>query len=184
MYQRSRLRRLTLGVSLFVLVLLCLLSRPVLAWADDYVQRENGRIYTVINTVRLENRSSRSIHNINVEVPLASDQSVHWQDVLGEELSPQPERIEQAADGSRMAYYTIAELAPGQTLDLVQRVAVQNYCVSYDVSSLDAKVPLNDFAAYLAPSEEISADAPEIISFAKSATSASANPYLQARLLF
>ena len=184
MYQRSRLRRLTLGVGLFVLSLLCLLSRPVLVWADDYVQRENGRIYTVINTVRLENRSSRSIHNINVEVPLASDQSVHWQDVLGEELSPQPERIEQAAAGGRLAYYTIAELAPGQTVDLVQRVAVQNYCVSYDVSSLDTKVPLNNFAAYLAPSEEISADAPEIISFAKSATSVSANPYLQARLLF
>lgn len=184
MFQRSSLRRLTLCVGLFVMLLLPFLLCPVVARAEDYVQRENGRIYTVINTVRVENRSSRPIRNINVTVPLASNQSVHWQDVLGEELLPQPDSIEQAADGSRLAHYTIAELAPGQAQDLVQRVAVQNYCVSYDVNTLDAHMPLDDFAAYLAPSEEISADAPEIISFAKSATAASPNPYLQARLLF
>jgi len=154
------------------------------AWAEDYVYRENGRIYTVINTVRVENRSARPIRSLNLEVPLASAQSVHWQEVLGEEFSPQPDRIEQAADGSRIAYYHIDELAVGQTLELVQRVAVQNYCVSYDVSGSSYSPLPDELAPYLAPSSEINSDAPEIISFAKSATAASANSYLQARLLF
>lgn len=185
MLQNFRTGRLLPGL---VVVLLCLLAWPAVAWAADeplaYVQRDNGRIYTVINTVRVENRSARPIRNINLEVPLASNQSVHWQEVLGEEFSPQPQSISQAADGSRTAHYLIEELPPGQTVDLVQRVAVQNYCVSYDVSEQDSALALEGLEAYLAPSDEINSDLPEIISFAKSATAASANPYLQARLLF
>lgn len=185
MLQNFRAGRMLLGLGL---ALLWLLAAPAAAWADDepnaYVQRDNGRIYTVINTVRVENRSARPIRNINLEVPLASNQSVHWQDVLGEEFSPQPQSISEEPDGSRIAHYLIEELPAGQTLELVQRVAVQNYCVTYDVSEQNSSLELDGFAAYLAPSDEINSDLPEIISFAKSAAAASANPYLQARLLF
>ena len=185
MLQKIRVGRLLLG---FGLAWFCLLLWPAPAWAEDgsaaYVQRDGGRIYTVINTVRVENRSSRLIRNINLEVPLASNQSVHWQDVLGEELFPQPQSIEQAADGSRTAHYLIEELPAGQSVELVQRVAVQNYCVTYDVSEQDSALELEGLDVYLAPSDEINSDSSEIISFAKAATAASANPYLQARLLF
>ncbi len=178
-------RRFWLAVLLAALLPALFLACPAAARAaDEYVQRDGGRIYTVINTVRVENRSARPIHGINLAVPLASNQSVHWQDVLGEELSPQPDSIEQAADGSRLAHYYIDELPVGQSVELVQRVAVQNYCVSYDVSSMDGNLPLNGLDAYLAPSGEINSDAPEIISFAQAATAASGNPYLRARLLF
>ena len=185
MLQKIRVGRLLLG---FGLAWFCLLLWPAPAWAEDgsaaYVQRDGGRIYTVINTVRVENRSSRLIRNINLEVPLASNQSVHWQDVLGEELFPQPQSIDQAADGSRTAHYLIEELPAGQSVELVQRVAVQNYCVTYDVSEQDSALELEGLDVYLAPSDEINSDSSEIISFAKAATAASANPYLQARLLF
>lgn len=170
---------------LFLFVMCVFPAVPVRA-ADDsvYALRDSARIYTVINTVQVSNQSKRPIRNIRLEVPLASSESVHWQDVLGEELSPWPARIQQDADGRRIAYYHIEEMAPGQQISLVQRLAVQNYCVTYDISSLDSAATLPDLGAYLAPSADINSDAPEIISFAKSAAAVSANPYLQARLLF
>lgn len=178
-----------LWVGLLVLALLWLLPGP--AWAADdsvYALRDSARIYTVINTVEVANQSRRPIRNIRLEVPLSSNESVHWQDVLGEELSPQPERIERDADGRRTAHYYIEELAPGERLELVQRVAVQNWCVTYDITGniagLDSTLELVDMEKYLNPSADINSDAEEIISFAQSAAAASANPYLQARLLF
>ena len=55
MLQKIRVGRLLLG---FGLAWFCLLLWPAPAWAEDgsaaYVQRDGGRIYTVINTVRVE----------------------------------------------------------------------------------------------------------------------------------
>jgi transglutaminase-like putative cysteine protease len=154
------------------------------ALAADYVQRDNGQIYTVINTVQVMNKSARPIYNITLDVPLASAENVHWQDELGEELSPKPQSVTTESDGSRIAHYRIAELKVGETVNLIQRVAVKNYCVSYDVSGMDSSLSTVGLEEYLQPSSEINSDAEEIREFAESAASSSSNPYLQARLLF
>lgn len=150
----------------------------------SYVQLEDGNNFTVINTVEVTNRSARPIRSIYIRVPLTSNESVHWQEVLSEEFLPQPQRIETAEDGSRTAVYYIAEMETGDNLSLVHRVVVRNYCVSYDVSGSGvAKIPA-DVAEYLEPSEDINSEAAEIVEFARSAAASSSNPYLQARLLF
>lgn len=162
-----------------------LFAVPLAAWAaDSYVQQEDGSNFTIINTVEVTNRSTRPIRSIYIRVPLTSDEGVHWQDVLGEEFSPQPQSIVVGEDGSRTAVYYISELATGEALELVHRVAVRNYCVSYDVSSAGGTAVPADLAGYLAPSSDINSDAAEIVAFAEEAVASSANPYLQARLLF
>jgi transglutaminase-like putative cysteine protease len=179
----SARRLLCLAVLIFAVVF-CGLAQADSALAADYVQRESGQIYTVINTVQVTNKSGRPIYNITLDVPIASAEDVHWQEVLGEEFSPKPQYIKTESDGSRTAHYSIAELKVGETVDLIQRVAVQNYCVSYDISGMDSSLSLVGMEEYLQPSSEINSDAEEILEFAVAAASSSSNPYLQARLLF
>lgn len=155
------------------------------AWAaDEQVQLADGENFTVINTVEVRNRSGRPIREVYIRVPLASDESVHWQEVLGEEFSPRPEEIVISEDGTRTAVYYINELAVDQSLRLVQRVAVRNFCVSYDVGAADGGAVPEQLTAYLQPSADINSDAAEIMEFTAQAVTSSANPYLQARLLF
>ncbi|MBQ3180978.1 MAG: S-layer homology domain-containing protein [Firmicutes bacterium] len=170
---------------LLMLLAVMVLFRPSVVWAaDDYVLLEDGNNFTVINTVDVANRSGRPIKSIYIRVPLTSNESVHWQEVLGEEFYPQPQTIEVAEDGSRTAVYYISEMQAGDKLQLVHRVAVRNYCVSYDVSGAGtAEIP-QELSVYLQPSADINSDAPEIVAFAGQAVASSANPYLQARLLF
>lgn len=154
------------------------------AWAEESVTRTGGQMYTVINTVQLENRSARPIYNIRLEVPLTDTESVVWQDFLGEELSPQPAEITTNAAGTRVAVYNISRLDVGGTVQLIQRVAVRNYCVSFDAQAMtDGPLP-EDLAAYLEPTENINSDLEEIREFARLNTASTNNAYLKARLLF
>lgn len=157
---------------------------PDTASAADGVSRSNAQVYTIINTVKLENRSARSIYNINLDVPLAKAEDMEWQEVLGEEFSPQPQSVTIADDGRRLAHYVIPELKAGDTLNLVQRVAVRNFCVSYDASAMNADAIPAEAAVYLAPSENINSDNEIIQEFAITNTVSTGNPYLKARLLF
>ncbi len=157
-------------------------STPALA--EDAVNRANGQVYTIVNTVQLENRSGRPIENIRLEVPLAAAESVVWQDFLQEELSPQPQSVFTNAAGLRVAVYEIDRLDAGEVVQMVQRVAVRNYCVSFDIAAqTDAPLP-EELAPYLQPSVNINSDEAEIKEFARLSAAASSNPYLQARLLF
>lgn len=154
------------------------------ARAEESVTRTNGQVYTIINTVQLENRSARPIYNIRLAVPLSEAESVVWQDFLGEEFSPQPVEITTDADGTRVAVYSLSQLDVGETVQLIQRVAVRNYCVSFDAQTMtDEPVP-ERLSAYLAPTENINSDMEEIREFARLAAASSNNAYLKARLLF
>ena len=152
--------------------------------AEESVIRTNGQIYTVINTVQLENRSARPIYNIRLEVPLSETESVVWQDFLGEEFSPQPAEITTNAAGTRVAVYRLDQLNVGETVQLIQRVAVRNYCVSFDAQVMTEEPVPESLAAYLAPTENINSDMEEIREFARLAAASTDNDYLQARLLF
>ena len=157
---------------------------PGVALADGVAERTNAQVYTIINTVRLENRSAKPIYNINLRVPLSGIDNIEWQDVLGEEFSPEPARITVDRDGRRVAYYSIAELKAGDTLNLVQRVAVRNFCITYDVSAIDTADMPADVAVYLEPTDDINSDSYDIRNFAARNTAATDNAYLKARLLF
>lgn len=161
-----------------------LAARPGVALAAGGAIRSGAQVYTIINTVKLENRSARPIYNINLEVPLADVDGAEWQDVLGEEFSPAPRQITVDEDGRRVGHYTIATLEPGDTLELVQRVAVRNFCVTYDVSTMNAADIPDELAVYLEPTEDINSDSAVIKEFAARNTTATGNPYLKARLLF
>ncbi len=154
------------------------------ARAEASVTRTGGQMYTVINTVQLENRSARPIYNIRLEVPLSETASVVWQDFLGEELSPQPAEITTNADGTRVAVYNLSRLNVGETVQLIQRVAVRNYCVSFDAQTMTDEPLPESMASYLAPTENINSDMEEIREFARLAAASSNNTYLKARLLF
>lgn len=180
--RQSRRRAYSLMCWLVLGVLL--LCSPSVAWAEVAADKLGGQVYTVMNTVKLENRSTRSIYNINLEVPLSNVDGVEWQEVLGEEFSPAPVRITLDSDGRRVGHYTIAELKSGQTLDLVQRVAVRNYCISYDLSEMTATEVPQEMAEYLRATTEINCNSAPIKEFAAQNTEATANPYLKARLLF
>lgn len=160
-----------------------------LAWAAPARAAVNltaPQAYTVINTVKLENRSARSIYNIRLSVPLADVQGADWQTVLGEEFSPSPVDITVDDEGRRVGHYVIRELKSGQTLDLVQRVAVRNYCISYDIDvtdMLDGDLPA-DVAPYLLATADVNCESAVIRDFAAAHSSSTTNPYLKARLLF
>lgn len=160
----------------------CLLLLPGVARAE--AAKSGAQVYTIINTVKLENRSARPIYNINLEVPLASVDGVDWQEVLGEEFSPAPTEITVDADGRRVGHYTVSELKSGETLNLVQRVAVRNYCIAYDVSNMGAAEAPAHLAAYVQATADINCDSAVIRKFAADNTDSTANPYLKARLLF
>lgn len=176
-------RRISLALCVTVLGMAVLLM-PNAAWADSQADKLAGQVYTVINTVRLENRSTRSIYNINLEVPLANVDSVEWQDVLGEEFSPTPTDITIDSEGRRVGHYTVAELKTGQTLELVQRVAVRNYCVAYDVSEMASTEVPSELAEYLTATSDINCNSTVIREFAAQNAESTSNPYLKARLLF
>ncbi len=174
-------RRLILAALLAAALFLALSGT---AWADDAVTRTGGQMYTVINTVQLENRSARPIYNIRLEVPLAETASVVWQDFLGEELSPQPAEITTNAAGTRVAVYNLSRLNVGETVQLIQRVAVRNYCVSFDTQTMTDEPLPESLSAYLDPTENINSDMEDIRQFARLAAASSNNAYLKARLLF
>lgn len=159
-----------------------LVAMPAPALAE--AGKTGGQVYTIINTVKLENRSARSIYNINVDVPLSGVDSVEWQDVLGEEFSPAPDSITLDEIGRRVGHYTIKELKSGETLDLVQRVAVRNYCVTYDVSGMVSGDVPSELGEYLVSTPEINCESAVIKEFARDYAETTANPYLKARLLF
>lgn len=156
----------------------------------DVARAETGlsapQAYTVINTVQLENRSVRTIYNIRLQVPLANVDDVSWQFVLGEEFSPSPVGITVDEAGRRVGHYVIRELKSGQTVQLVQRVAVQNFCIAYDIDVADmlaGDVP-DDVAPYLVATADVNCESAVISDFAAANSSSTTNPYLKARLLF
>lgn len=172
------------AVAFAVLLLALYLALPAPARAD--VNLTAPQTYTVINTVKLENRSARSIYNISLSVPLANVQGADWQTVLGEEFSPSPVDITVDDDGRRVGHYIIRELKSGQTLDLVQRVAVRHYCISYDIDVTDmlaGDLPA-DVAPYLLATADVNCESAVIRDFAAANSSSTTNPYLKARLLF
>lgn len=151
---------------------------------NEAVTRDNGDIYTILNTVNLQNRSLNPIYNINVAVPLAANESTVWQDHLDEEFSPMPQKITEDEFGRRTAHYFIKRLDVGETMQLIHKTAVNNFCLTYDVSGMTEGEPTEDLAQYLQPTEDINSDMAEIVDFAAQATSSTANNYLKARLLF
>lgn len=171
-----------LPMALLLVLVLSIWVQPAAVRAA--VTQNAGQIYTIINTVKLENRSTRSIYNINLEVPLSGVDEVAWQEVLGEEFSPQPVEITQDEAGRRVGHYTVRELKSGETLELVQRVAVKNYCVSFDVSDMAGGELPEDVREYLQASADINCESAVIKAFAEDYAETTANPYLKARLLF
>ena len=177
-------------LAMFLLAVVFTALGAGMAWADDVspqnqaITRDNGQIYTVLNTINLQNRSLNPIYNINVAVPLTTDDSTVWQDHLDEEFSPMPQEITEDEYGRRTAHYFIKRLDVGESVQLIHKTAINNYCLTYDVSGMAEGELSEDLAQYLLPTEDINSDMAEIIDFAAQATSSTANDYLKARLLY
>ncbi len=156
------------------------------AWAADApYTRSAGQYYTIEHQVTVTNPASKAITGLEVLVPLAEQESVSWQDFVGEELTPQPEEIRVAADGSRTAVYYFERLEPGEVRTLTQRFAVENFAVEFQLNAAEITwdFPTLD-NRYLAPEKGVESDDAAVVQYAKTTIEEENNPYIIARSLF
>ncbi|MBO7666944.1 MAG: S-layer homology domain-containing protein, partial [Firmicutes bacterium] len=148
--------------------------------------------YTLVHEVQVMNRGTTTARNISVEVPLADEYDSRdrlYCQIVGQELTPYPDRISYDAEGRRVGIYSIDRLGPGQSVSLTQRYARQVGAVRYDLDP--ALIPeeysnydLRMLEAYLQPTDRIQSDDPAIIAFTENALQGETALYEKARALF
>ncbi|MGI5891237.1 MAG: S-layer homology domain-containing protein [Bacillota bacterium] len=156
---------------------------------DSYYKKGNPEKYTLVQHTVLTNNSNSVVRDISLHLPLMDSKMPIYQEFVGEQLSPYPNRIVYGANGdngSREAIYNIASLAPGERLVFEQRYAIVCYSINYTFTAADipdnySRLPLY---IYTEPSLYVESDSQEIIDFAKKALAYGKNPYLLAKNLF
>jgi transglutaminase-like putative cysteine protease len=173
---------------LIFLGLFFLFSREnVLAEEKDFYTKSDPWVYTITHKTVITNPGKDDIRNVRVTIPLMDTAQPVYQELLGEELNPWPDRITQSKTGTRQGVFEIPFIKPGQKIVLTQRYAVRNYAVSFNIQSWQVS---SDYSheqvdpKYLQPETKIESDHPLIVNYARDVVKDEKNPYLMAQKLF
>lgn len=168
---------------IFICIIFLCLATPAFANSLE-LTLSDGQAFTLINQVTIINNEETTAKDIYVELPLISNEDVTWQTNLDENFYPSPYKISYAEDGSRVAYYYIESLAPGEEVVLQQTVSVLNFIATYSIiPSYDLEEEVTE-VDYLQAEANIDVGSYEITNYAESTTTGLESKYAIARKLF
>lgn len=118
------------------------------------------RFYILENNLRIANPSSAACQDLKLEVPLMADIDSPYQELVGEEFSVEPLKLNEAHNGNRIGTFAFGDIAPGQETIFTQRYIVK--VEGSDWLQSEGQVVLGDPEPYLAAAPKIESNAPEI----------------------
>lgn len=186
----AKKRLLTLAIA----ALLVLSAAPSAAAADadpaaDYYQLTNSWVYTLVHEVKVYNAASSYAFNIEVKVPLLDTALPVYNQLIGEQFTPYPDRLETDAAGHLYAVYNIGSLKGKDSLTLTQKYALNVAALSYSfdrnrVADTYSSQDIVNYSQYLQPETDVESNAAEIVAFVEQAVGSETNPYRKAWALF
>ena len=172
---------------LFCFLLFLVFPLTAMAQGESHYQLSNPWVTTLIHKVEIKNPNQGTISNLQIQVPLMDKNLPVYQELIGEEFSPQPQSVQELSDGTRVANFTIPSLAAGQTIVLEQRFVVRTYDLNYTVNPMElnnnALLP-NQFAPYLREENNVEISNQIIREYMEETIGNESNPYYIARRLF
>lgn len=177
-----------------IICFMVLIGLASLAWTGRAISAEEKNytksdpwVYTITHKTVISNPSNSDITNVRVTIPLMDNNQPVYQEMLGEEFSPWPNKITYSDTGTRQGVFTIPLIKSGSKVVLEQRYAVRNYAIKYNVESWQVS---SDYSGvkidprYLQPETKIQSDNPLIVKYAQDVVKNETNPYLKAQRLF
>ncbi len=171
-----KLRILPTIIGLIILLLL-----PLQAGAA--YTREDQRIYIYQQRLVVENISSQPVINLKVTVPVMFPDPFSNQFILDTRWNRSPSAFYRNERGSLTANYNIPRLEPGENAEIILGNLVQNFGVSFDLSSPGTSY-LAPHPSYLQPEALVESNHPDIISKAKEITAGKRSDIDKAMAIF
>ncbi|MDD2497586.1 MAG: S-layer homology domain-containing protein [Desulfitobacteriaceae bacterium] len=177
-----------LKLVIILTLFLILNSNSVIADSEEYYTLSEPWVYTITHEVELSNPTQDIIRNVKVTIPLMDQDQPVYQELLGEEFNPWPEKILTNQAGARQGVFAIPVIYPGQKITLKQKYAVRNYAATFHISVGQVSPDYGTYQGipdrYLKPETKIESDHPSIIKYAKEVVKDEKNPYIIAQKLF
>ena len=155
----------------------------------SYYTIGNSWDYTLTHEVLVENLARSYAFDSTITIPLIDETSPLYNQLVGMELSPYPDRIVTEADGSRYAVYEIGNLEGYDSVTFVQRYALRVFSVDYTfdttaVANTYSDLELRLLTDELSATSDVQCDDAAILEFATQAADGETNPYQIAHALF
>lgn len=173
------IRKLMIFTIAFLFQYICVASA-----AENYVLSE-PQIYTIVQRETVSNTSKQDYPELTVKITLMDTEQPPYQVFLGEEFEPKPQEIYRNSNGTRFGIWKIKNLKAGRKVILVQKYAVRNFSIEFQLDSNAGLGKYRNVAMrYLLPEPKIEVDSPEILSYANEVVGQKTNPYDISRALF
>jgi len=145
------------------------------------------KTHQLVQRTILTNRGTSAARDILLRIPIMARSTSHYQTIVSETISPQPERIETDERGNRVAVFQFSQLRAGQRL-----VIEETYIIKHGGYSLNGQgntaslvsTTLEETSTYLQTEPKIEADNERIRARARELTAGLDTDMDRARAIF